>query len=71
MLYPRCPTCGENLAEKEIPYNTQMKEIENNPKLDVEAKKKAKQKLLNSLGVPRYCCRMRIMGFINLAEKMV
>ena len=48
-----------------------MKEIENNPKLNTDAKKKDKQKLLNSLGVSRYCCRMRIMGFVNLAEKMV
>lgn len=63
-----CPTCGRLLADKVIPYENGMREIENNQKLSKEERMNEKIKLIDSLKIPRdrYCCRMRLITYIDL-----
>ena len=42
-----------------------MREIDSNPALDDEQKDEAKQKLINSLELERYCCKMRVLTYTS------
>jgi len=70
MLYPCCPTCGTLLADKQIPYETELNKIISNKKLSDEEKSKERSKLLDSLQIINYCCRMRTISFISLEKIM-
>jgi DNA-directed RNA polymerase subunit N (RpoN/RPB10) len=71
MLYSKCPTCNKLFADIVLVYEDEMKKICNNPKLTSKQKDEAKEKLINSLGLDRYCCRMRIISYIDMAELMI
>lgn len=71
MLYMTCPTCGFFLGQKTIEYDTKKKEICSNPKLSQEEKEKEISKLLKSLGLRRYCCRMRMMTYKDLVYEIL
>ncbi len=66
MLQMICPTCGELLGNKQLIYEQKVKELENknisNEKINDE-----KRKIINSLNIDenKYCCRQRIIGFID------
>lgn len=64
MLYARCPTCSTAFADKEIPYELEMEKI-CNARLSLEEENKRKEELVNRLGIPNYCCRMRFLGYID------
>lgn len=68
MLYPRCPTCGKNLSNIEIPYEEAKQKICDNPSLTDEQKDTAKQKLVNSLGLERYCCKTRLLTYLDVVR---
>ena len=70
MSYIVCPTCNRLLADKIIPYEEGLTKICDNPKLTDEEKYEAKIKLINSLDIPldRYCCRMRLMMYLDLVK---
>lgn len=68
MLYFRCPTCKTILANKQIPYETDLDSICKNDKLSEAQKDMAKRKLLDELELVRMCCRMRMMGYIKLVD---
>jgi len=70
MLYPKCPSCKTLLANKQIVYEDKMEEICNNDKLTSDAKNMAKRKLLSEIELHRECCRMRMMGYIKLIDKI-
>ena len=65
MLYFKCPTCRTNLANKELIFEEEMNNITNDPKLSKEQKDKLKIELLDKLQLKRYCCRMRILTYID------
>jgi DNA-directed RNA polymerase subunit N (RpoN/RPB10) len=70
MLIPRCPTCKTRLADKQIPFTLMMADI-CNENSSTEAIDKKKMELLDKLEVIRYCCRMRILTFINLPDLLI
>lgn len=77
MLYMVCPTCGELLGDKQLIYNTKLKEIcdkynindellshgfDKNPQFIEE-----RQKLIQSL-FTNICCRMRAITYVELVK---
>ncbi len=75
MLPPRCFTCGHMLAQLELEYEEKLNEIDNNIKLNDEEKAKHKRDLVNKL-LPdrwqkRYCCRTRLISYVDLIKIIV
>ena len=66
MLYFRCPTCKTPLANKQLLYEQKLDNVCNDDKLSISAKNIAKMKILDELELHRPCCRMRIMGYVQL-----
>jgi len=55
----RCPTCGAVIGDKWEQFAEKVKNGED-PK-----------KVLDSLGIRRYCCRRVFISHVNLIEEMV
>lgn len=70
MLIPKCPTCKTQLANKQILFTTMMNDI-CNENISEEEKNKKKMDLLNKLEILRYCCRMRVLTFVNLPDLII
>ena len=68
MLYPNCPTCGFPLALVELNFEKEKEKICNDPNNTEEEIAKKISKLVKSLPLRRYCCKMRILTYINQAE---
>ena len=70
MLYYRCPECGNLLANKQLTWEKELAIIcaKSIPEME---KNKMKKELLNKLKLKRYCCRMRIMGYVRLINIIV
>lgn len=68
MLYITCPTCGYFLGQKTIEYENRKNMICSNPKLSNEEKEQELSKLLLSLGLRRYCCKMRMMTYKDIVQ---
>jgi DNA-directed RNA polymerase subunit N (RpoN/RPB10) len=68
MLYPRCPTCGGMLAHLEVDFEDKKKNICNNPKLTDEQKLLELKENVNNLGLLRYCCKLRVLTYIDLID---
>jgi len=70
MLPPRCFTCGHVLADLELEYEEKLDEYDNNFKIDDEQRSKLKRelidKLLPSRWKKRYCCRARLVSYVDL-----
>ena len=64
MKYVICPTCGKVLADIEIDYEIKSNEImtQNIPEEEKLVKRK---ELIESMGIIRYCCKMRIITQID------
>jgi DNA-directed RNA polymerase subunit N (RpoN/RPB10) len=71
MLYPVCPTCQNLLADKQLKYEEELEKICNNKKLNDEQMQIKKEKLLDDIGLTRYCCRMRIISYVNQVKLIV
>ena len=71
MLYMTCPTCGFFFGQKVLEYEQKKIEICSNPNFNKVQKEKEISKLLNSLGLRRYCCKMRIMTYKDLAYEIL
>jgi DNA-directed RNA polymerase subunit N (RpoN/RPB10) len=56
------------IGHLQISYDKQLNDIINNPKLTDQEKDISKQKLVNSFGLRRYCCIMRLMTYKRLIE---
>jgi len=72
MLPPRCFTCGHVLADIELDFEEGLNEIENNIKLTNEQKANKKKELIDKL-LPgrwkkRYCCRARLISYVDLIK---
>lgn len=70
MLYFKCPTCKTPLANKQLVYKEKMEVICNNDKLSYKQKCEDKKKVLTEIELHRECCRMRMMGFVELIDKI-
>ena len=68
MLYFRCPTCKNKLADKQISLEKEMVLICDNTKISEQEKDNLKSKLLDKLLITRYCCKMRALTYIDLVE---
>lgn len=68
MMYMKCPSCKHMLCHLQVPYENQLNQIVNDPKLSEDTKNEEKIKLVNSFGLRRYCCVMRLMTYKRLVE---
>lgn len=68
MIYLKCPTCGYILGNRQRLYDNGLNDIESNPNNDEETKLELKNKLIESLKIKRYCCKMRIITYKNKTE---
>ena len=66
-VYIKCPSCGRLLADKELLFDKGIKEI-NNEILNDDERELRIMKLVDSLQIPKnnYCCKMRIMTYVDL-----
>jgi DNA-directed RNA polymerase subunit N (RpoN/RPB10) len=71
MLYSTCPTCGFFLGLKVIEWESKSKEICDNPEYTKEQKEELKEKLLKTIQLKRYCCRMRLMSYKDLVHEIL
>jgi DNA-directed RNA polymerase subunit N (RpoN/RPB10) len=75
MLPPRCFTCGHVLADIELDFEDGLNQIDNNISLSNEQKAKEKRKLVDKF-LPdswkkRYCCRARLLSYVDLIQVIV
>lgn len=68
MIYLQCPTCGYILGNRQKLFDLGLEAIESNPNNDEELKLKLKEKLVESLEIKRYCCKMRVITYKNKTE---
>ena len=71
MLYLSCPTCGYFLGNKTDEFETKRNLICNNPKFNKKKQGEEIQKLLKSLKLRRYCCRMRMMTYKDIVHEII
>lgn len=74
MLYLKCPTCKMMLGDKQIIYEELIDDICKKEELGKISYKEAielKQKVGLSIGLERYCCKMRIMTYKRLIDIIV
>ena len=70
MLYPVCPTCKMLLADKQIPYEKAMEDLSNKNLSDKQISEE-RQKLFQKLGITRYCCKMRLISYVDHSKVVV
>ena len=72
MIIPiRCMTCGKVLADKWNYYVEHTEKLEKHNILDLNSKnvkKTEKGKIMDKLGLKRYCCRRHILTHCDLVE---
>jgi DNA-directed RNA polymerase subunit N (RpoN/RPB10) len=68
MLYPRCPSCGGMLAHLEVTYENKKRDICNNPNITDKQKLLEIKKIIDELGLLRYCCKLRLLTYIDLID---
>jgi DNA-directed RNA polymerase subunit N len=70
MLYPVCPTCGHLLADIELEftekYNNIVESKEAEPKKDKEI-----EKLFNDVKIKKYCCKMRLISYVDHIQVII
>jgi len=64
MKYLVCPTCGKVLGDVEIDYEIKSNEIMMQ-KISEQEKLVQRKELIESMGIKRYCCKMRIFTQID------
>jgi DNA-directed RNA polymerase subunit N (RpoN/RPB10) len=70
MLQMRCPTCGTLLGDIQLIHEQEIKKIDNSKLSDIEKNKK-KEELINMYGLDRYCCRTRILGYVDIVNIII
>jgi DNA-directed RNA polymerase subunit N (RpoN/RPB10) len=65
MLYATCPTCHNLLADKQLIFEEEKEKLDNNKKMSKKDKEKEMEKLLDKLGLKKYCCRMRMITYLD------
>jgi DNA-directed RNA polymerase subunit N (RpoN/RPB10) len=68
--------CGNTLADKWLFYQEKVKELRGTTKITpiyMDGKSvpdTAEQKVLNTLGLTRYCCRKHMLTHVDLIDKI-
>ena len=70
MLPPVCVTCGFLLADKQLLYEKQY-ELINNENTTEDKKMVKVSNLLHDLGVKKYCCRSRVISYVDQAKLII
>ena len=68
MIYLKCPSCGYILGNRNIEYEKKLNEINSDPNTDEETKLELKTKLVTSLQIKNYCCKMRVITYKSLPD---
>ena len=68
MEYLTCPSCGFFMGTKSLEFNKKKKEICDDTKLNESEKSDKISKLVISLKLRRYCCRMRLFTCVDLSN---
>jgi DNA-directed RNA polymerase subunit N (RpoN/RPB10) len=71
MLYLSCPTCGYFLGQKTVEYEQAKEKICSNPEFTSEQREQELSKLLLSLKLRRYCCKMRMMTYKDIVQDIL
>ena len=71
MLYISCPTCGYFLGNITQKYEKEKERICSDDSLSEREKAVAIQKLIKSLKLRRYCCKMRMLSYKNLVDDIL
>jgi len=71
MLYQTCPSCGFFLGNLLKKFEDEKEKICNDPKLNTYQVEEKIQKLIMSLKLRRYCCRMRFMTYKDLVQDII
>ena len=71
MIYLTCPTCGFFLGCKVIEFETKKAHICNNAKLSEEQQSADISKLVKTLNLRRYCCRMRLISSKDIVQDVL
>ena len=66
----RCPTCGTLLGDIQLKYEEDTKKIDSS-NLSVDDKNNEKAKILNTYGLDRYCCKTRILGYVDIVNIII
>ena len=71
MLYVTCPTCGYFISQKVIKYEEEKEKICNNQEFTIKERESELSKLVLSLNLRRYCCKMRIMTYKDVVKDIL
>ena len=64
MLYTICPTCGHLLADIELEFSEKYQRIISSNDNE-EKKEKDMKKIFIDFKVNKYCCRMRLISYLD------
>ena len=71
MEYLTCPTCGYLIGQKSIEYNNERDKIWADKKNNSDMVNDKLSKLMKSLKIRRYCCKMRLMSCKDLSKELI
>ena len=72
MLIPvRCFTCGKVVGDKYDRYLRMCHELKAKVKEEGQGERAVEAKVLDALGMRRYCCRRMFLTHIDLAERLL
>ncbi len=71
MRYIACPTCGFFIGSKTIEFEEKSKIICSDPKLNEEEQAEEISKLIKTLNIRRYCCKMRLMSAKDIVQDVL
>ena len=71
MIYLSCPTCGFFLGSKVNEFDEGKKKICSNPNLTEEQQSEEISKLVKSLNLRRYCCKMRLISTKDIVQDVL
>ncbi len=74
MIIPiRCFSCNGLIADKWVEYNNQINSLPKDQVVKIigkEIPESYQNKILNDLGVERYCCRRMFLGNLDMTENL-
>ena len=71
MEYLTCPTCGYLIGQKSIQYNIERDKICSDKNNTSEMINQKMSKVMKSLKIRRYCCKMRLMSCKDLSKEII
>ena len=69
MLFVCCPTCGFLLADKQIPFENEIKKLN-----DIENKvdrENFKNNIIKNLNIKRSCCKLRLLTYYDDSKNLI